>query len=140
MAKQIDSSQRIAHPPDKGSGRDRLAAIEPHIDVQEHIGKIGDITATRLAAAAHPLSELGRGIEGLQRVLAGPGVLGDLDKRLGAFVDVQERIGKIGDITATRLAAAAHPLSDLEGGSSACSGGWRVPEFLLALTSEWRPS
>ena len=39
--------------------------MEAFVDVQERIGAIGDITATRLGVAIQPLSELGRGMERL---------------------------------------------------------------------------
>ena len=74
MAKQLDSSRRIAHSSDKGSSRDRLAEIEPHIEVQERFGRVGGLAAEGMAAASGPVAGLGGPVDRLRWGLSVPPV------------------------------------------------------------------
>ena len=102
MAKQLDSSRRIAHSSDKGSGRDRLAEFEPYSEVKERMG--------RMAAASPPLAGLGGGFEHLERAMLGS----VLSKRMAVMAGVQERFERVG-VAAARMAASPS-LAGLGGG------------------------
>jgi len=127
VARHIDNSRRIGYQSGKGSDTERLEKIELHIDVQDRRKQVGDIAATRFAAVIQPLGELGRRTEQLQRAITGSGALADFSQRLDAFADVQERIGQVGGIAATRIAAASQSLDTLGRQTERLAFGLSVP-------------